>query len=182
MIYLFLNSSESDGTNSCVEATIFEDQRSLEDRHSVTMAACIRSPYPTVFYRTVLTTFTTDGVLLYLSSSLILLLLLHTQAAANIVCTVPDDFPSSSPESRISPPTATPSGSDTDDTAVDDDTENQGSGSGKNVGAIAGGTVGGVADLVLIILAAWYVLRRRRAKRAEIMEIGTPYVLQGQSK
>lgn len=182
MIYPFLNSSESDGTNSCVEATIFEDQRSPEDRQSVTMAACIRSPYPTVFYRTVLATFTADGVLLYLSPPILLLLLLHTQAAANVVCTVPDDSPSSSPESRISPPTATPSGSDTDDTAVDDNTENQGSGSGKSAGAIAGGTVGGVGGFVLIILAAWYVLRRRRAKRAEIMEIGTPYVPRGQSK
>ncbi|OJJ05752.1 hypothetical protein ASPVEDRAFT_87088 [Aspergillus versicolor CBS 583.65] len=110
-------------TKSCVEATIYEDQQSSEDGDAATMAACVRSPYATAYYRTAITTFTTD---------------------------VPDDFSSSS---SIPPPTATPIDSATDDTT--DNTEGKDSESGKdNKGAIIGGTIGGVAGLVLIILAA----------------------------
>lgn len=131
------------------------------------MAACVRSPYPTAFYRTAITTFTTDGAPIFCFFLLFLINRLLTNAV------VPDDFSSSS---SISPPTATPTDSATDDTA--DDTEAKDSGPGKDKGAIIGGTIGGVAGLVLIILAAWYILRRHRAKRAEMREIGTTYVSQ----
>jgi LPXTG-motif cell wall-anchored protein len=36
--------------------------------------------------------------------------------------------------------------------------------------------VGGVAGLALILLAAWFILRRQKKKNAELREIGTGYI------
>jgi LPXTG-motif cell wall-anchored protein len=36
--------------------------------------------------------------------------------------------------------------------------------------------VGGVAGLALILLAAWFILRRQKKKNAELREIGAGYV------
>jgi hypothetical protein len=44
------------------------------------------------------------------------------------------------------------------------------------VGAIAGGVVGGVAGLTLILLALWFILKRQKKKNAELREIGGGYV------
>jgi hypothetical protein len=43
------------------------------------------------------------------------------------------------------------------------------------VGAIAGGVVGGVAGLALVILAVWFIMRRQKKKNAEMREIGVGY-------
>ena len=41
------------------------------------------------------------------------------------------------------------------------DSNNDDDGSSSPVGAIAGGVVGGVAGLALVVLAVWFLLRRR---------------------
>ncbi|OJJ57428.1 hypothetical protein ASPSYDRAFT_1053198 [Aspergillus sydowii CBS 593.65] len=84
----------------------------------------------------------------------------------------------SSPEARETPPTTSQTQTATD-TALNGagtgDPDTGGSGT-NNTGAIVGGTVGGVAGLVLIILAAWYALRQYKAKNAEMRELGIGYV------
>ncbi|KAL4948635.1 hypothetical protein BDW69DRAFT_189094 [Aspergillus filifer] len=73
--------------------------------------------------------------------------------------------------------TASPGpGAPSEPTATDEaNTYGEDEGSSTNVGAIAGGVVGGVAGLALIILGLWFYLRRKKQKDAELREIGLGY-------
>lgn len=61
-------------------------------------------------------------------------------------------------------------------TAPPDSGNEHDGGKGPNVGAIAGGVVGGVAGLTLILAALWFYMRRRKQKEAEMRELGAGYV------
>ncbi|KAL2869101.1 uncharacterized protein BJX67DRAFT_32434 [Aspergillus lucknowensis] len=145
---------------SCVEAILYERQTSAE--WSATIPWCLLPEHPTVLYWLPTSTFTT---------------------------TVDEDISTtqstSLPEPMSTPDEYSPTGLPTDVSTTDGPTQTATSNpdnddddddSGTNVGAIAGGVVGGVAGLTLIILAAWYIMRRQKKKSAEIRELGAGYV------
>ncbi|RDW93399.1 uncharacterized protein DSM5745_00721 [Aspergillus mulundensis] len=78
--------------------------------------------------------------------------------------------------SESATPTPTPSPADTDtatttptpsDADADADAETTSSSSSTNTGAIAGGVVGGVAGLAVILALIWFIMRRRRQRIAQ---------------
>lgn len=95
--------------------------------------------------------------------------------------TTGDDVTSSTltPEPQPTAPSPAPGPTSTSPTESPDststDTPDGGGGSGTNVGAIVGGVVGGFAGLSLILLAAWYILHRRKHKKNEMRELGEGY-------
>lgn len=65
---------------------------------------------------------------------------------------------------------ASGSSSDSSTGASGSGSDSDSSSSGSSAGAIAGGVVGGVAGVALIGAAAFFILRRRKAKRAALQQ------------
>lgn len=70
--------------------------------------------------------------------------------------------------------TTPPGGSPTNGSSPDSDSQTQTEGKkGTNVGAIAGGVVGGVCGLLLLLLLLWFLLRRKRRNDKKADETDT---------
>ncbi|KAI9368378.1 hypothetical protein BJX61DRAFT_546602 [Aspergillus egyptiacus] len=138
----------------CVTTTLF--QREPADGWYATMAWCQDPDNPTTIYRSFVAT----------DFSLV-----------PVIVTVTDEpTTTSGPTSSGAVPPTTPNGGEEEPTNTNPPIPPPDDDDGPNVGAIAGGVVGGVAGLALIILAVWLILRRQRKKNAELREIGTTYV------
>ncbi|KAL2819257.1 hypothetical protein BDW59DRAFT_165119 [Aspergillus cavernicola] len=166
MVYEDGSTFTCENNNACVETTIFQRQPSAG--WSATMAWCIDEDNPTTIYRS------------FVGTQLTLV------PAGSTAITTSSDPETTDTTTSDEIPTVTRSDSTmstTTTTSITGSSEPQQTGGsepdsddGPNVGAIAGGVVGGVAGLVLIILAAWFVMRRQKQKNAELREIGTTYV------
>ncbi|BCS18267.1 uncharacterized protein APUU_11095S [Aspergillus puulaauensis] len=106
----------------------------------------------------------------------------HFWVATSTTTFTGDDVTSSTltPEPQPTAPSAAPgptstSPTDSPDSTSTDTPDSGGGGSGTNVGAIVGGVVGGFAGLSLLLLAAWYILHRRKHKSNEMRELGEGY-------
>ncbi|CEL02090.1 hypothetical protein ASPCAL01665 [Aspergillus calidoustus] len=158
MVYEDGTTYTCENNNPCVETTMYQAEPS--NGWSATMAWCMDADNPTTLYRSFVGTqltlvpadedFTTDT----------------DDTTTTTTTRTPTTTTTTS--TFITTTTTTPDPAHTDDSNPEDD--------GPNVGAIAGGVVGGVAGLALILLAAWFILRRQKKKNAELREIGTGYV------
>ncbi|KAL2811957.1 hypothetical protein BJX63DRAFT_263887 [Aspergillus granulosus] len=156
MVYEDGTSYTCENNNPCVSTTMY--QREPADGWSATMAWCMDPDNPTTLYRSFVGTqltlvpvddgFTTDDL--------------------DDITTTSTTATTTSSSTFITTTTTEPDPAHTVDPEPEDD--------GPNVGAIAGGVVGGVAGLALILLAAWFILRRQKKKNAELREIGNGYV------
>ncbi|KAL3496309.1 hypothetical protein BJX62DRAFT_232421 [Aspergillus germanicus] len=156
------SSSTCLNNNLCRTTTLFAQERSAD--WTAKMAWCMVDGIPNTLYRT----FTGTQLTLVPADSTT-----TTSEPDTTTTTTRSPIPTSTettltttasttsgdPSGVVVPPTPTP--------RPDDD--------GPNKGAIAGGVVGGVAGLALIILAAWFVMRRQKKKNAEMREIGVGY-------
>lgn len=90
----------------------------------------------------------------------------------------PEGRTTSTEASRTNSPNAEETGTTTGIALGDSGKGDNDDDSETNVGAIAGGTVGGVVGLVLIMWTAWFVLRRHKLKGQgqDMRELGIGYV------
>ncbi|KAL3443273.1 hypothetical protein BJX65DRAFT_311953 [Aspergillus insuetus] len=155
MIYEDGSSFTCENNNPCVETTMY--QAEPQNGWSATMAWCMDPDNPTTLYRS------------FVGTQLTLVPVDEDFTTDVDDTTTTTRTPTTTTTSTfITTTTTTPDPAQTGDSEPEDD--------GPNVGAIAGGVVGGVAGLALILLAAWFILRRQKKKNAELREIGTGYV------
>ncbi|KAL2871689.1 uncharacterized protein BJX67DRAFT_342806 [Aspergillus lucknowensis] len=164
VIYEDGSSATCANNNPCVSTTIY--QREPENGWSATMAWCMIADNPTTIYRSFVGTQYVigtpgDETLTTTSDS-------DPTETESTPTTTPTDTTLTTTTSPSSGLSGSSGAQRTADPEPDDD-------SGPNVGAIAGGVVGGVAGLALIVLALWFIFRRQRKKDAEVREIGAGY-------
>ncbi|KAL4779853.1 hypothetical protein BJX76DRAFT_361404 [Aspergillus varians] len=155
----------------CVETTIYQQEPAKG--LSATVAWCMDPDNATSLYRTfVATHLVTDDLLMTSRTT--------TTSDPDETSTDTRDMPTRTDtlatSTSANPSEAGSDASDSDTASATSTPEVEDKGSGTNVGAIAGGVVGGVAGLALIILAIWFVMRRQKKKNAELREIGAGYV------